>query len=241
MTYFWRFMGWLILYSFIYFLVLDFMGIGPGKEKIQLSIVIFLISFPIWWVTWKKFDTAFGPKPPRDLGNGKKEYSFALRKPAMTYYLMVLKLFLLVMGANGIITLSHHEGGWRTFYIWNFIILYIYAIPFFIFKFLKLKKGLSARLVMDDASISLNVHADNVVSLSRSTLDTIQVEEPGPGMLIESAGARLYIGGKDAKGSSFFLSGVEDVYKKLQEGAGSITKVESIKNAMKQKGFKPAV
>ncbi|MCP4716712.1 MAG: hypothetical protein GY868_16445 [Deltaproteobacteria bacterium] len=241
MTYFWRFMGWLILYSFIYFLVLDIIGVGPGKENILLSIAVFLISFPFWWITWNKFNTAFSSKPPIDLGSGKKNYSFALRKTAMTYYLMILKLFLLVMGANGIITLDHHEGGWRTFYIWNFVILYVYAIPFFIIKCLKLKKGLAAKLIMDNTTLTLMLNKKSITEIQFNAIERVQLEESSLGMLIESSGSKLYIGGKDAGGSSFYLSGIEEIYKKLQEAPNVFEKTGSIKNAMKQISFKPAI
>ena len=135
MKIFLRFMGWLILWSFVYFLVLDIMGLPPGKDGPVISTIILLLSFPLWWVSWKKFDRSFGPRDPQQLDGGTARF-FALRNTGLMYYLMVLKLFLLVMGANGIITLAHHQGGARVFYIINFIVLYLYALPFFFIKFI---------------------------------------------------------------------------------------------------------
>ena len=64
MAYFVRFLGWLILYSFLYFLILDVMGVGPGKDGPVISSIILFLSIPLWWFSWKKFDSAFGPQGP---------------------------------------------------------------------------------------------------------------------------------------------------------------------------------
>ena len=241
MAYFVRFLGWLILYSFLYFLILDVMGIAPGKEVAAVRYGLPIISIMLWWFSWKKFEKAFGPQAPQAAG-GATACSFALRNAGLMYYLMVLKLFLLAMGANGLITLSQHTGGARTFYIWNFIVLYIYAIPFFIIKFITLRKGLGARIVVDAKKISLQAGGSTAVELGFDAIDAIAVEETTGGMLIESAGGNLFIAGPATKGSSFYTAGAESILEMLKKtAAGKIKSVASLKEEMKQKGFKPAI
>lgn len=242
MGYFLRFLGWLILYSLIYFLALDIIGLGPGKEPIVLSVILLLVSIPAWWFSWKKFEKTFADLQPEQIGDGKTSYAFSLRNPALMYYLMVLKLFLLAMGANGIITLSHHEGILRTFYIWNFIILYLYAIPFFVIKFTKLKKAIGARLIVDNSRLSLQLAGATKVEIDIGSIDKISVEEATRGMLVESGDAKIYLGGQKAKGSGFYVEGVDAIYAKLKESAGGkVQSVDSIKDALKEAGFTPVV
>jgi hypothetical protein len=242
MAFFMRFMGWLILWSLMYFLVLDLMGLGPGKDPILVSAVILLLSFPAWWFSWKKFKGVFDARQPETLGEDATAYAFSLRNPALMYYLMVLKLFLLAMGANGIITLEHHEGWLRTFYIWNFIILYIYALPFFIIKYLKLKKALAARLVVDGKTLSLRRGTETLTEISLDAIDTISVEQASLGMLIEAGERKLYLGGRQARGSGFYVEGIQDIYALLKASAGDkIQSVDSIKAKLKEVEFKPVV
>jgi len=241
MAIFLRFMGWLILWSLLYFTILDFMGLAPGKDPIVVSSIILLASFPIWWFTWKKFESAFWAREPQDLGDGKTAYLFSLRNPALMYYLMVLKLFLLAMGANGIITLEHHKGGWRTFYIWNFIILYIYAIPFFVIKFKKLKKALACRLVVDNTKLSLQQGQNVLSEIALDKIDRVSVEEQASSVLVESGDTRIYVGGQKAKGSAFYTEGAEAVCTRIKAAGEKVQAVESIKEALKSAGFKPAV
>ncbi len=242
MAIFLRFMGWLILWSLLYFTILDVMGLAPGKDPRVVSGVILLASFPIWWFTWKKFEKTFWAREPQDLGGGKTAYLFSLRNPALMYYLMVLKLFLLAMGANGIITLEHHKGGWRTFYIWNFFILYIYAIPFFIIKFKKLKKALACRLVVDDEKLCLQKGQEVLSEIALDAIDRVIIEEQAPGMLVGAGGSKIYVGGRQAKGSGFYTEGAESVCAAIRAAAGKkVQTVESIKDALKSSGFKPVV
>lgn len=237
-----RFLGWLILWSFLYFAVLDVMGLAPGKDPKLVSGAVLLLSFPIWWLTWKKFEKAFSARPARALENGKTAYYFSLRNPALMYYLMVLKLFLLVMGANGIITLEHHKGAWRTFYIWNFIILYVYAIPFFVLKLIKLKKALACRLVVDDAALTLERDNKPLSVIRLDAVDRVRVQEQGPGLVIESGAEKLYVGGQAAKGSAFYTEGAQEILGKIRERSGEkIETVDSIGQVLKQASFKPAV
>jgi hypothetical protein len=242
MALFLRFMGWFILYSLIYFAVLDVRGLPPADASLMFTLVIALIALPAWWATWKWFEKLFGPHAPVALGGGKTAYAFSLRNPALMYYLMVLKLFLLAMGANGIITLDRYEGGLRTFYVWNFIILYIYAIPFFIIKAIKLKKSLGYRLVVDDTRLSLQHSGVPVAEIAFDAIDTIAVEEAVTGMLVGDGATRIYIGGHKAKSSSFYLEGAENIYAKLKSAAGKkMQPVESIKKTMQEAAFKPAL
>ena len=242
MALFLRFMGWLILWSLMYFVVLDFMGLAPGKDPRVVSAVILLLSFPAWWFSWKKFERVFNARQPEALGDGVTAYAFSLRNPALMYYLMVLKLFLLAMGANGIITLEHHEGWLRTFYIWNFIILYIYALPFFIIKFLKLKKALTVRLAVDEKAFTLSRGAEKLTEIALDSIDKVSVQEENLGMLIEAGDQKLYLGGRQAKGSGFYIEGVQDIYATLKAAAGDkVQAVDSIKQKLKETGFKPLV
>ena len=241
MAYFVKFMGWFILYSLLYFAYLDILGVGPGKDNPILGSILLILSIPLWWKSWKDFDSAFGPHAPQS-ANGATAYSFALRNTGLMYYLMVLKLFLLAMGANGVITLSEHTGGMRTFYICNFIVLYLYAIPFFFIKFVSLRKGLGARIVVDGKKISLQAGGATAAELGFDAIDAIAVEEATGGMLIESAGANLFVAGPATKGSSFYTAGSEGILEMLKKtAAGKIKTVPSLKEEMKQKGFKPAI
>jgi len=241
MAYFIRFMGWLILWSLLYFLILDIMGVSPGKDGPVISSIILILSIPLWWFSWKKFDSAFGPHVPHS-ADGSTSYSFALRNAGLMYYLMVLKLFLLAMGANGLITLSEHSGGARTFYIWNFIILYIYALPFFFIKLGKLRKGLGARITVDAKKISLQAGGATAAEIAIDKIDSIAVEEATGGLLIESADSKLFVAGPRTKGSSFYTSGSEDILAALKKTSSEkMNTVESLQEEMKQKKFKPEV
>jgi hypothetical protein len=233
-------MGWLILWSLIFFAVLNVRGIAPGGASLVFTVVTALLSLPVWWVTWKWFEKRFGPHAPVVLGGGKTAYAFSLRNPALMYYLMVLKLFLLAMGANGIITLEHYEGGLRTFYIWNFIILYIYAIPFFIIKFIKLKTSLGYRLMVDDTGLCLQYAGEPKAEIAFSAIDSFAVEEATNAMLVGSGATRIYAGGQQARGSSFYIAAAEDILAKLKQAAGAkMQPVASIKKALQEQSFKP--
>lgn len=238
-------MGWLILYSFLYFLSLDFMGLPPGKEvttfqKVFNFAVVPMSSIPIWLLTWRKFATAFKPKAPRPVAGGM-EYSFALRNPALKYYLMVLKLFLMVMGANGIIALDHYEGGTRVFYICNFAILYLYAPAFFLINLSKLIKGSTTRLLLNDQHLRLTRKGKIITEIKIESIQKILVQEDILGMLIQTANANLYLGGPKAKVTPFYLSGIEELVDTLKRGGTPIQNTSSIKEEVQKTSVKPAV
>jgi len=70
MHYFLLFMGWFIVYSLFYFISLDIALVPPGGEatsthKIINYGVLFVLSFPIWWLTWKRFEKAFSGMAPK--------------------------------------------------------------------------------------------------------------------------------------------------------------------------------
>ncbi len=234
------FMGWLILYSLMYFISLDIIGIPPGKEdtallKIVNYGVLFAVSIPLWWFSWRRFLKVFGANDPVTTGAGATEYRFALRNPELMYYLMILKLFLLAMGANGIIVLSHYEGVLRTFYIWNFIILYLYAIPFFVIKLLKLKKGLAARITMTDDKLCLR--AGTVSEIPFASIEKLFIDEAAPAMFVQGNSTGIYLAGKTAKLSPFYLPGAETIMHALRQKAGNkIEQPASLKQAVKQSG-----
>jgi len=246
MYYFLRFMGWLILYSFLYFLSLDIMGFPPGQEVTVFQKVfnfgfVPLVSVPVWLLTWKKFASVFGPNPPATTPGGETEYTFALRNPALKYYLMGLKLFLMVMGANGIIALDHYEGGTRIFYICNFVVLYLYAPTFFIIHVRKLKKAIRAKVLQSDQTLRLVCDGQTVSEIPLNSIQRVVVEEEVHGMLIEGAHARLYLGGAKAKGSPFYLVGVEQLWTRLKQRDPKIQNTTSIKKELKEAAFKPYV
>lgn len=247
MALFLRFMGWFILYSLFYFISLDITLDPPGTEnsvfhKVFNYGILLILSIPVWWFSWKKFELTFGPKATQTLEDGRKAYRFALRNPALMYYLMVLKVFLLAMGLNGILTLSHHKGGLRTFYIINFIVLYLYALPFFIIKFKKLQKALASRLIVDDRKLALETAGEIVTEIPLSGIEKIISDDAASGMLVQAGGAALYVGGRHAKGSAFFLEGAQEVCQKLKGLAqDKVENVDSIKQALKSAGIKPAV
>ncbi len=246
MDIFLRFMGWLILYSLFYFISLDITLNPPGTEdsaflKIFNYGILLVISIPLWWITWKKFESAFSPKMETRPDN-KKTYTFALRNPALMYYLMILKLFLLVMGLNGVLTLSQHKEGMRIFYIINFIILYIYAIPFFLIKFKKLKKALKSRLIVDDQSLTLETDGSPSIEISVSKIDEIILDSNGPSMLVKAGSDNIYVGGRNSKASGFFVEGAAEICEQFKNTAQTkIKNVDSIKAALKTEGIKPAV
>lgn len=247
MSLFLRFMGWLILYSLFYFVSLDFTLDPPGKEgsafhKVFNYGILLVISIPCWWFSWKKFERTFGPTIPTDLGNGQKAYRFALRNPALLYYLMVLKIFLLALGLNGILTLSQHKSGLRTFYIINFIVLYIYAIPFFLIKFNKLKKALASRLIVDSHQLILETSGKTITDISLANIDMVLAEDSASGMVVQAGDASLYLGGQSAKGSSFYIGDAQEICEKIRVAVpDKIERVESIKQAMKAGGIKPVL
>jgi len=241
MVFFWKFMGWLILYSLIYFSVLDVLGLAPGKENSILRVVLPLISFPGWWFSWKWFEKTFGPREPEPHNEGGTQYYFALRNAPVTYYLIVLKFFLLAMGANGIITLDHHEGGWRYFYIGNGILLYLYAIPFLIIKTKKLKISLTSSLILDSSSLRLQQCGETIVTVAFSDIQSVAIEENSRGALIDASAAKIYVGGQSAKGSACYTPGVNTIIEQLKQAVGDkFQSVPSIKDALKQAAFKPA-
>lgn len=242
--YFVRFMGWFILYSFLYFLILDIAGYPPGDKGPQalqnfLYYGLSLISIPIWWFSWKWFEKKFGNRLPAADGDTRL-YFLSLRSPALMYYLMILKPFLLVMGANGVITLEFHEGGWRTFYIWNFIILYIYALPFFIIKTLKMKKAYQAKIMLSGSSLSLFLKESPVAQIPFSEIQAVTLDSSGQAALVEGSGQAILVAGKEAKITSFYAEGAEEICSKLKEAAGDKVKtVESLKAEIKARSFKP--
>ncbi len=240
-------MGWFVLYSILYFLSLDIMGIPPGKEsetyqKILNFGVLFVVSIPLWLITWRKFYSTFGPKKPDALAGGAVSYSFSLRKPVLHYYLTVLKPFLLVMGANGIISLSHHEGGAKTFYIANFILLYLYALPMLVMKIKKYSKSLKMRVVVDSKKLSLQKAGHPVAEINLGDISGFAVETASGGMLVEGANQKMYLGGIDTKASAFYVNGSKEILAKMQAAAGdSAREVASLKEELKKQSFKPFI
>jgi hypothetical protein len=247
MNLFLRFMGWLIVYSLFYFISLDITSNPPGTEsnafhKIFNWGILLIVSIPVWWITWKKFENTFGPRTSESLAGGGKTYFFALRNPALMYYLMTLKIFLLAMGLNGLLTLSHHKSGMKTFYIINFIVLYLYAVPFFLIKFKKLKKSLKSRLIMDPHKLAFDIDGDTITEIPISKIDKILCDNNGPAMLVKAGTDSIYIGGPQAKASGFFIEGASDICEKLKSTTQEkIVHVDSIKQSMKADGIKPAI
>lgn len=244
MQIFLKFLGWLILFSLLYFLSLDLTGNTPGTEatlfhKIFNMGVLGVVSIPLWWFTWKRFAAAFGPRDPQTSGNTTTFY-LALRNPALMYYLMVLKLFLLAMGANGIITLSHHSGGARIFYIVNFIVLYLYALPFFFMKLGKLRKARGALITLDERQLSMSVQGTDAARIPFESAQTVLVDGSGPSVGVIGADAALYLGGPQSKISPFYVPGIERIVATLKEKAGSkVQVVESMKGAMQERSARP--
>ncbi len=246
MSYFFKFMGWAILYSFFYFFSLDIIGIPPGHEspgfqKIFNYGILFVLSIPIWWFTWKKFETAFGPKEVQ-IGGNITEHRISIRNPELVYYLMLLKPFLLALGANGIIALSYHEGSSRIFYIVNFIVLYIYALPFLIIKTKKLINALGSSIIMDKDKIGLVKNSGVLVEIPFKSIEKLVIDESSSALLIDGGSSKLYIGGPEAKASGFYTNGANDIIEKLKEKNGpKVEIVDSIKDALKDISFKPLV
>jgi hypothetical protein len=130
----------------------------------------------------------------------------------------------------------------RIFYIINFFVLYLYALPFFIIKVKKLKKVFTSRLVVDDQKLVLETAGKPVTEITLSSIDKIFSEDTAPGMLVQAGGASLYFGGPKAKGSSFFLEGAQEVCQKLKSAVqDKVEIVDSIKQALKSAGIKPAL
>jgi len=246
MQVFLKFMGWLILYSLLYFLVLDITVSGPDMKgapdfiRILNFYLMPLISLPLWWLSWKKFEKAFGPRDPERSQAGIT-CTLALRNPALMYYLMVLKLFLLAMGANGIITLSHHEGGMKIFYIINFIVLYIYAIPFFIIKFGKLKKALHAGVTAGESAISLAIKGTTVLSIPYADARTLLIQRDPPALCVAGVPGAVCLGSREARVSAFYVPGLEQVIDLVRGKTGGAEQVSGMKAAMKQRGIKPVL
>ena len=246
MQVFLKFMGWLILYSFLYFLVVDITGYGPDMKNAPGFIrtlnfyLMPLISVLLWWFSWKKFKTAFGPREPQRAQDGIT-CTFALRNPALMYYLMVLKLFLLAMGANGIITFSHHGRGAQVFYVINFIVLYAYALPFFIIKFGKLKKALHAVVTAGDSAISLAIEGKQPLRIEYVNAQAVLVQQDPPALCVAGGQGAVCLGSRKARVSPFYVPGLEQVIAMVREKAGKAEQVSDMKTAMKERGIKPAL
>lgn len=244
MQVFLKFMGWLILYSLLFFLVLDITGYTPDMKGAPALLRTFnfylmpLIGLALWWPSWKKFERTFGPREPR-LSQDSVTCTFALRNPALMYYLMVLKLFLLAMGANGIITLSHHGPGARIFYIINFIVLYIYALPFFIIKFGKLKKALRASVTADESAITLAIEGKPPITIPYADAQAVLIQSAPPALCVAGSRGAVCLGSREARVSAFYVPGVEKVLEKVREKAAAAEQVDSLKAAMKERGLKP--
>ena len=116
------------------------------------------------------------------------------------------------MGANGLITLDLHEGGWRTFYIWNFILLFAYAIPSLIMNIRHLRWQLWARLIFDGQSFSLLEGDRSPVPV---TFDRQDIGDISADMPVAYKDGRLTIGRQNPK-SLYYVDGIGDV---LQKGA----------------------
>jgi hypothetical protein len=236
-------MGWFIFYSLLYFLSLDITGDSPGKEGSEFHKffnygILFIISLFGWWFSWKKFQTMFSPSDPA--GGGIIECRFGLRNPELMYYLMFLKLFLLVMGANGIITLSHHTGAARTFFIWNFIILYIYAIPFFIIKFIKLKKALNSEIVLDETGVSLRCHDQTIVQAKYPSISKVLIEDGTGAAIVKGDAGVICLSSKISKFSPFYIAGLEQAVEVIRKKApDKISPVASLKDELKKLAVKP--
>lgn len=246
MQVFLKFMGWLILYSLLYFLVVDITGHGPDMKGAPEFIrtlnfyLLPLISLLLWWFSWKKFKTAFGPREPRRTQEGIT-CTFALRNPELMYYLMVLKLFLLGMGANGIITLSHHGRGAQIFYIINFIVLYSYALPFFIIKFGKLKKALHAEVTAGESAISLAIEGKQPLSIAYADAQAVLVQQDPPALCVEGEQGAICLGSRLARVSAFYVPGLEQLIDLVREKTGKPEQVSGMKTAMKERGIKPVL
>jgi hypothetical protein len=245
MQIFLKFMGWAILYSLLYFLLLDILGYPPGMTGAPQFVKTFnyfilpVISIPLWWFSWRWFEKLFSSRDSVNTPSGTV-YRFALRNPALMYYLMVLKLFLLVMGANGVITLDQHGKGAQIFYVINFIVLYIYALPFFIIKFIKLKKALQASVTVDEARITLAVKETPVVSIVYADVQSVLVEADPPALCIIGPAGAVCLGGNRSRISPFYVSGLEKIIATLREKAGSkVEEVTGMKAVLKERGIKP--
>jgi hypothetical protein len=116
------------------------------------------------------------------------------------------------MGANGLITLDLHEGGWRTFYIWNFILLFAYAIPSLIMNIRHLRWQLRSRLIFNGQSFSLLEGDESPVPV---TFDRQDIGDISADMPVGYKDGRLTIGRQNPK-SLYYVDGIDDV---LQKGA----------------------
>lgn len=244
MQIFLKFMGWAILYSLFYFLFLDILGYTPGMTGAPQFVKTFnyfimpIISVPVWWFSWRWFEKLFGPREPESTTAGTV-YRFALRNPALMYYLMVLKLFLLVMGANGIITLNQHSRGAQIFYIINFNVLYFYALPFFIIKFIKLKKALRATVTADENRISLAIKDTPAVSIDYADAQAVLLEDDPLALCVTGPNGALCLGSRGSRVSAFYVGGLERLAATVREKAGSkVEQVTGLKAVLKERGIK---
>ena len=134
---------------------------------------------------------------------------------------MVLKLFLLALGANGVLAVEYHQGASRIFWIVNFFVLYIYAIPYFIYKLKKILKASASTIIIDKNNISLRKENESLVEIPVKSIDKLIIEEAVSGLLIEGGGSRLYIGGPNAKGSMFYINSADEIIQNLKKDHGS--------------------
>ena len=201
---------WFVVFSAIFYLVLNVMGLAPTNAPPVISLVVLPVSIGVWWWTWKKFNQAFAARRPVGLGDGRSAYLFSLRSPTLKYYFTALEVFLPAMGANGLITLDLHEGGWRTFYIWNFILLFAYAIPSLTKNIRHLRWQLRARLIFDGQSFSLQEGDASPMPLS---FDREDIGELSADMPVACKDGRLTVGRQTPK-SLYCVDGIVDVLRK---------------------------
>jgi len=107
---------------------------------------------------------------------------------------------------------------------------------------LKLKKALTVRLVVDKKTLTLRRGTENLTEITLDSTDKVSVEETSLGMLVEAGDRSLYLGGRQARGSGFYVEGIQAIYEILKAAAGDkFQSVESIKKKLKEVGFKPVV
>jgi len=211
---------------------------APQFVKTFNYFIMPIISVPLWWFSWRWFENLFGPREPENTPAGTV-YRFALRNPALMYYLMVLKLFLLVMGANGIITLSQHSRGAQIFYIINFTVLYFYALPFFIIKFIQLKKAMQATVTADENRISLAIKETPAVSIDYADAQAVLLEADPLALCVKGPNGALCLGSRGSRVSAFYVDGLERLAATVREKAGSkVEQVTGLKAVLKERGIK---
>jgi len=231
------FLGWAIVYSFMFFLSHDITANPPGKGDPVLNYyILFPVSIVVWIVTWKMYEKAFSKKESIKGGDNSWTHYYQLKNPLLYYYLMALKLFLLALGANGLIRLLTNQTESTVVWVVNFVVLYLYALPFFIIKTKMHLKASNSTLVVENNEIAIKTKNETVKKIAIMEADEVLIDKDKTGLILKKGDDIIYAGGKSSKVSSFYITGFDNILELVtSKKKNKITEVVSLKDEIKNR------